>query len=139
MEQQNLNSVVSDIYSKTKCLWQATRDRLTRDHDHGFKILYAPARFAPSTLVMGLQPGGNASNMLDAELQQPSASNEYLNNVLWTLAAELRERFGVAYLQGAIGTNAVFFRAPGWKENWLKSTHDCELTWKCSALVKTNA
>jgi hypothetical protein len=60
MEQQNLDAIVNDIYSKTNRLWQATRDRLTRDHDHGFKILYAPARFNPSVLVIGLPPGGHA-------------------------------------------------------------------------------
>ena len=116
MDQKNLDGVVIDIYSKTNRLWQATRDKITKDHDHGFKILYAPAHLKPSVLVIGLQPGGDASNMREAELRQPSASNEYLNES-WTLAAELRKRFGTAYLQGAIGTNAVFFRAPSW-EKW---------------------
>jgi hypothetical protein len=116
MEQQQLDAVVREVYSKTYRLWEATRERLTKDHDHGFKILYGPARFQPSVLIIGLQPAGNASNIRDAALRQPSASNEYLSES-WTLAAELRKRFGAAYLQGAIGTNAVYFRAPDW-EKW---------------------
>lgn len=55
------------------------------------------------------------TNMREAELQQPSSNNEYLNES-WTLAVELRKRFGRAYLQGAVGTNAIFFRASGWKK-----------------------
>lgn len=115
MGQQNLDFTISDIYDKTYKVWQSSRKELTKDHDHGFKILYAPPRFEPSVLVMGLQPGGSVSNVRAAELRQPSASNEYLHES-WTLAAELRKRFGATYLQGAIGTNVIFFRAPSWKQ-----------------------
>ena len=115
MGQHELDAVVRDVYSKTYGLWETTRDRIAGDSDHGFKILYGPARFQPAVLIIGLQPGGSGSNMRDAELQQPSASNEYLSES-WTLATELRERFGTEYLKGAIGTNAVFFRAPSWRE-----------------------
>jgi hypothetical protein len=111
MEHQKLDTVVREIYCTTYRLWETSRGGLKQDHDNGFKILYAPARFEPSVLVIGLQPGGSASNLRDAELRQPSASNEYLSES-WTLARELRKRFGPTYLQGAIGTNAIFFRAP---------------------------
>ncbi len=117
MTQQNLDAVVSDIYLKTHQIWQATRAGLAKTHDHGFKILYAPAQYEPSTLVIGAQPGGDATHMLDAELRHPSVRNEYLSQS-WPLASELRKRFGTIFLQGAIGTNAIFFRAPSWN-TWL--------------------
>ncbi len=110
-----MDTIVHDVYSKTYRLWEATRCRLTKDHDHGFKILYSPPCLEPPVLVIGLQPGGDVSHMRAEELRQPSPSNEYLSGS-WTLAAELRKRFGPAYLHGAVGTNAIFFRAPNWKE-----------------------
>ena len=118
MQPQELESVVADVYRKTYELWEASRDRLTSG-DHGFKILYAPPRLEPSVLVMEFQPGGDKSNIRDAELRQPSTSNEYLSES-WTLAAQLRKRLGAQFLQGAVGTNAIFFRAPNstqWRKN----------------------
>jgi hypothetical protein len=111
MSIQDLDSVISDVYRSTHRLWQSSRQALTGEHDHGFKILYGPPRCQPAVLVIGLQPGGTAANIRDAELLRPSNENEYLSET-WTLATELRKRLGTPYLQEAIGTNAIFFRAP---------------------------
>ena len=115
MERRELDTVVQDIYARTYQLWEASRSRLTKCHDHGFKILYGPPRFEPGVLVVALQPGGDAYHVKGAELRQPSMTNEYLSES-WPLASELRKRFGTAYLQEAVGTNAIFFRAPSWAE-----------------------
>ena len=112
MESSELDKVVQDVYAKTHQLWKQARSRL-RDHDHGFKILYGPPRSEPRVLIVGLQPGGDASRAKDAELRGPSIVNEYLSES-WPLAAELRKRFGRAFLQEAVGVNAMFFRAPSW-------------------------
>lgn len=114
MEKRELDAVVQDIYRKTYDLWEANRRQLAK-HDHGFKILYGPPFFEPHVLVLALQPGGNASHVKAAELRQPASSNEYLSEA-WPLAAELRKRLGRGYLQNAVGTNAIFFRAPNWGE-----------------------
>lgn len=81
MQPQELESVVADVYRKTYELWEASRDQLASG-DHGFKILYAPSRLEPSLFVIGLQPGGDASHIRDAELRQPSIDNEYLSEFL---------------------------------------------------------
>lgn len=120
MKQQELDAVVKDVYSRTYQLWTEKRARLTKNHDHGFKILYSPPRLEPSALVIGLQPAGNVSHMREAELQTPSETNEYLSES-WKLAVALRERsrFSAAYLQGVVGTNAIFFRSPNF-DVWTK-------------------
>jgi hypothetical protein len=115
MGARKLDTVVQDIYSKTYQLWEATRSQLAQCNDHGFKILYGPPRFQIPVLVIGVQPGGDASNVKDAELRQPSITNEYLSES-WPLAVELRRRLGSVYLQDAVGTNAIFFRAPTWAQ-----------------------
>jgi hypothetical protein len=134
MEREQLDIVVDDVYRKTYGLWESVRDRLAKD-DHGFKILYTPPRLEPAVLVIGLQPGGDASHMRDEELRRPSVNNEYLSES-WPLAAELRKRFGASFLQDAVGINAVYFRAPSWAR-WQRVEEHCGRSLRHFASTKT--
>ncbi|MGD0143125.1 MAG: hypothetical protein ABSC92_08205 [Rhizomicrobium sp.] len=118
MEKQALDTVVREVYSETRQLWEHARSQLSKDQDHAFKILYSPPVFEPAVLVIGLQPGGDVTHMRHAELERPSETNEYLDES-WPLAVQLRKRFGKPFLEGAVGTNAIFFRSPSWAD-WHK-------------------
>lgn len=43
---------------------------------------------------------------------RPKSMNTLANS--WALATELRKRLGKNFLQEAVGTNIIFFRAPSW-------------------------
>jgi hypothetical protein len=114
-DQQPLDVVVRSVYSNTNRLWEEVRHHLSKNQDHGFKILYGPPRLEPVTLVIGLQPGGDVTHVQAAELEQAPARNEYLDES-WPLALELRKRFSETVLRDVVGTNAVFFRSPSWAD-----------------------
>jgi hypothetical protein len=118
MEKLPLDTVVREVYTGTRQLWEHARGQLSKNQDHAFKILYSPPRLEPAALVIGLQPGGDVTHMRHAELERPAATNEYLDES-WPLAMQLRKRFGKPFLQGAVGTNAIFFRSPSWSD-WQK-------------------
>ena len=102
---------VDDIYEETRNFYSQMAPRLGPKFAHGFRILYGPPYLNPNALVIGFQPGGDRSHSKLEEHRGPSRTNEYLVQS-WPLAREMRKRFGHTWLQGVVGTNAVFFRCP---------------------------
>jgi hypothetical protein len=91
------------------------------DYERGIKLFYSPVKNRPKLLIVGFQPGGDASNFqylreqFEAGDFAPPEQHEYLN-MDYDLAKVMRnDLFYDAHdiLEDSVALNAIFFRAPG--------------------------
>ncbi len=112
MMSSNLSSLCREIYSETKSFYAQTAQACG---ELGFKILYGPPISKPQALFVGYQPGGGredcAREFLGGAHEGWPAVCEYATES-WSLARNMQQMFGCAFLEGSVALNAIFVRAP---------------------------
>lgn len=104
--------VIRKIYVETNDIYVYNRQHLG-ENDLGYKILYGPPHVNCPILFIGDQPGGKVANEKTERTDWPDHC-EY-GTQTWTLARNMQVMFGAEFLDGCVGVNANFFRAPSAK------------------------
>lgn len=111
----NLDKWARDIQREVFQYWKENHS----DWEHGIKVFYGPVNETAELLIVGYQPGGDASSFPPARERFESGdfslpeTHEYLSTD-WPIAKEMRTLFGPneGLLGESVKTNINFFRAP---------------------------
>ena len=130
------------LYERTHALWRSLEGQYPT-WECRYSILYGPPITKPELMIIGSNPGFNASDLYDEEVLTWPGKNEY-HTKDWPLAARLRSLFQSAGVPDAlaqsVGTNRLFFKSKslgrhptglGWQDNPASIRQDLEAY--CSA------
>jgi len=108
-------AVQQDVYEN----WKENHE----DWEHGVKIFYSPVHDETDLLILGFQPGGDASSFqgLREQFENNDFStpeNHHYVDRGWSLAEEMRVLFDgyEQILSDSVASNVVFFRSPDTSE-----------------------
>lgn len=130
------------LYERTYALWRGLEGQYPT-WECRYSILYGPPITKPELMIIGSNPGFNASDLYDEEVLTWPGKNEYLAKD-WPLAVRLRSLFESAGIPDALAqsvrTNRLFFKSKslgrhptrlGWQDNPASIRQDLEAY--CSA------
>lgn len=116
-----LEDFTSGMYARVTAEWKRSQPMLRQHGDWGFAILSSPARFRPTMMILGENPGFGKDDDGPHEDSLPS-ENSYID-ADWRLARILRQLFADAgiteMLHGAVIANFQFFKSPNLRD-WAK-------------------
>lgn len=119
-----------EVYAK----WQEIMSQNESIAANGFSTFYSPVFSNPKLLILGLNPGGGATDFIEESALSIPAVHEYLD-ANYPLASKMKKMLGEELINKSIKSNIIFFRTKNWEE-WGKSTSDLKLTDFCFKKVK---
>ncbi len=110
----DVESFTRNLYQQVRTYWESKQGQY-ETWDHAYRILYSPPRYRPNLMVIGFNPGGDASRVQQSHLEGwPSKHSYFTEN--WPLAVKMRSLFAsIGYqkvLSNSVKTNLIFFRTP---------------------------
>lgn len=83
--------------------------------DYAYRVLYSPPKYQPDLMIIGFNPGGDASRVLPGHFETWPTEHDYFTQG-WPLAKKMRSLFAsidlLPALRDSIKTNLIFFRTP---------------------------
>lgn len=110
----DLEGFTRTLYRQVYAYWQSKQGQY-ETWDHAYRILYSPPRHKPDLMIIGFNPGGNASRVQQSHLESWPDKHSYLTEN-WPLAVKMRALFRSIdrqeVLSKSVKTNLIFFRTP---------------------------